>query len=139
MRVSMKYNGIPTACEAFPYGEVEDYTVIIGVAQADATAPSAPSSAVAASVAQTTLTLNWSASTDNVAVTGYDVYQGSTKIKSVNGTSANITGLIAATAYTFSIKAKDATGNVSSSSNVVKVTTKANVVVVNYCASKGND
>jgi hypothetical protein len=27
MRVSMKYNGIPTACEAFPYGQVEDYTV----------------------------------------------------------------------------------------------------------------
>jgi hypothetical protein len=23
----MKYNGIPTACEAFPYGQVEDYTV----------------------------------------------------------------------------------------------------------------
>jgi hypothetical protein len=30
MRVSMKYNGIPTACESFNYGEVEDYTVNIG-------------------------------------------------------------------------------------------------------------
>src|SRR5690606_22510926 len=30
MRVSMKYNGIPTACEAFQYGEVEDYTVVMG-------------------------------------------------------------------------------------------------------------
>ena len=29
MRISMKYNGIPTACESFRYGEVEDYTVII--------------------------------------------------------------------------------------------------------------
>jgi hypothetical protein len=29
MRVSMKYNGIPTECETFQYGEVEDYTVII--------------------------------------------------------------------------------------------------------------
>ena len=29
MRVSMKYNGIPTACESFTYGEVEDYTVVI--------------------------------------------------------------------------------------------------------------
>jgi hypothetical protein len=29
MRVSMKYNGIPTACETFSYGEVEDYTVVI--------------------------------------------------------------------------------------------------------------
>ena len=29
MRVSMKYNGIPTSCETFSYGEVEDYTVNI--------------------------------------------------------------------------------------------------------------
>lgn len=29
MRVSMKYNGIPTSCEVFNYGEVEDYKVII--------------------------------------------------------------------------------------------------------------
>ncbi len=31
MRVSMKYNGIPTECESFSYGEVEDYTVNIVV------------------------------------------------------------------------------------------------------------
>ncbi|MDX1462782.1 MAG: GEVED domain-containing protein, partial [Marinirhabdus sp.] len=30
MRVSMKYNAIPTACESFTYGEVEDYEVVIG-------------------------------------------------------------------------------------------------------------
>jgi hypothetical protein len=29
MRVSMKYNAVPTACEAFSYGQVEDYTVNI--------------------------------------------------------------------------------------------------------------
>tara|TARA_R110002111_G_scaffold61815_5_gene102848 strand:+ start:20515 stop:25389 length:4875 start_codon:yes stop_codon:yes gene_type:complete len=27
MRVSLKYNGVPTACESFGYGEVEDYSV----------------------------------------------------------------------------------------------------------------
>ncbi len=30
MRVSMKYNATPTACESFTYGEVEDYIVVIG-------------------------------------------------------------------------------------------------------------
>ena len=30
MRVSMKYNGVPTSCESFQYGEVEDYTINIG-------------------------------------------------------------------------------------------------------------
>ncbi len=39
MRVSMKYNGVPTSCESFTYGEVEDYTVIIASATPDTTAP----------------------------------------------------------------------------------------------------
>jgi len=39
MRVSMKYNGIPTECETFTYGEVEDYTVIIEGSTPDTTAP----------------------------------------------------------------------------------------------------
>ena len=137
MRVVLKYNATPTACEAsFQYGEVEDYTVVIGSAQADTTAPSSPANLSASSVTQTSLTLNWSASTDNVAVTGYDVYQGSTMLGSSTGTSSNITGLTAATTYTFSVRAKDAAGNVSSSSNVVSVTTLSNQV--SYCASKGN-
>ena len=38
MRVSMKYNGVPTSCEAFDYGEVEDYTVNLSV-PTDTTAP----------------------------------------------------------------------------------------------------
>ncbi|OEJ98685.1 hypothetical protein A8C32_05665 [Flavivirga aquatica] len=40
MRVSMKYNGTPTSsCESFQYGEVEDYTVTIGISNADKTTP----------------------------------------------------------------------------------------------------
>ena len=137
MRVVLKYNATPTACEAsIQYGEVEDYTVVIGNSQADTTAPTAPTSLTASSVTQTTLTLNWSASTDNVAVTEYDVYQGATIIGSTANTTANITGLTAATTYTFSVKAKDAADNVSTSSNVVNVTTLSNQV--SYCASKGN-
>ena len=111
MRIVMKYNATPTACEAsFSYGEVEDYTVNIGAAVADTQAPTAPSSLASSNVAQTTLTLSWTASTDNVGVTGYDVYQGATKLTTVTTTSYNVTGLTANTAYTFSVKAKDAAG-----------------------------
>ncbi|MGG5488433.1 GEVED domain-containing protein, partial [Gaetbulibacter sp. PBL-D1] len=39
MRVSMKYNGVPTACESFTYGEVEDYTVVIQGSGPDIVAP----------------------------------------------------------------------------------------------------
>ena len=125
MRVSMKYNGVPTSCESFTYGEVEDYTVVIAASAPDTQAPSAPTNLAASNVAQTTLTLGWTASTDNVGVTGYDIFSGTTNIGSATGTTANITGLTANTSYTFTVKAKDAAGNVSGASNAVTVTTLA--------------
>lgn len=137
MRVSMKYNGIPTSCETFSYGEVEDYTVNLGGAGPDTQAPTAPSSLAASNVTQTTLTLSWNASTDNVGVTGYDVFQGTTNLGTVTGTSANITGLSPSTAYAFKVRAKDAAGNNSGYSNTVNVTTLSNTVT--YCSSKGNN
>ncbi|WP_299156214.1 GEVED domain-containing protein [uncultured Tenacibaculum sp.] len=136
MRISALYNANPTSCQTNFDGEVEDYTVNIQGAVADTTAPSAPSSLAAASIAQTTLTLNWTGSTDNVGVTGYDVYRGATKLGSTtSATTYNVTGLTAATAYTFSVKAKDAAGNVSASSNVVNATTLG--ASVTYCTYKG--
>ncbi len=123
MRVSMKYNGVPTSCETFQYGEVEDYTVNLSGAAADTQAPTVPASLSTSNVTNTTLTLNWNASTDNVGVTGYDVYQGATVLGTVTATSANVTGLTAATAYQFRVRAKDAAGNVSGYSNTVNVTT----------------
>jgi len=126
MRVSMKYNGTPTSCETFTYGEVEDYTINIGGSTGgDTEAPTAPTSLTASNVAETTATLTWNASTDNVGVTGYDVFQGATNIGTVTGTTANITGLTANTNYTFSVKAKDAAGNESASSNSVNFTTSS--------------
>ena len=56
-------------------------------------------------------------------MTGYDVYQGSSNLGTVTGTSANITGLTASTSYSFSVRAKDAAGNVSSASASINVTT----------------
>ena len=136
MRVSMKYNGIPTQCEAFSYGEVEDYTVNIGAGAADTTAPSAPSSLTATGTTQTTTSLSWNASSDNVGVTGYDVYQGGSLLGSVTGTSTSITGLTASTSYSFYVKAKDLAGNISASSNTINVTTLG--TSLSYCSSKGN-
>ncbi|WP_310991599.1 M4 family metallopeptidase [Aequorivita marina] len=136
MRVSMKYNGIPTSCETFSYGEVEDYTIDLGGSGTDTQAPTAPSNLVASNIAQTSVSLSWNASTDNVGVTGYDVFQGTTNLGSVTGTSANVTGLTPATAYSFKVRAHDAAGNNSGFSNTVNVTTQSNSV--SYCTSKGN-
>jgi bacillolysin len=136
MRVSMKYNAIPTPCEAIPYGEVEDYTVNIVVGDADTTAPAAPSSLAASGTTTSTTNLSWNASSDNVAVTGYNVYQGNVLKTTIASTSYAVTGLTANKAYTFSVKAKDAAGNISGTSNEINVTTLNNTLA--YCTSKGN-
>jgi Zn-dependent metalloprotease len=125
MRVSMKYNGIPTPCESFSYGEVEDYTVDIGGSGADTQAPTAPANLVASNITETTLDLSWDAATDNVGVTEYEVYQGTSLLGTTTNTSTGITGLSAGTNYSFSVKAKDAAGNVSPSSNVATITTQS--------------
>ena len=137
MRVSMKYNGIPTACEAFSYGEVEDYTINIGAGVADTQAPSIPGSLSASGTTQTSTSLSWNASSDNVGVTGYDVYMDGSLLGSTTSTGSNITGLTASTTYSFYVKAKDEAGNVSAKSNTISVTTLGSSV--NYCSSKGND
>nr|WP_300564813.1 GEVED domain-containing protein [Flavobacterium sp.] len=125
MRVSMKYNGIPTTCEQFQYGEVEDYTVNLTTAAGDTTAPTAPTSLAASGTTSSSTNLNWTASTDNVAVTGYDVFMDGSLKTSVSGTSASISGLTASTTYAFYVIAKDAAGNNSTASNTVNVTTSA--------------
>ncbi|RZJ28152.1 MAG: T9SS type A sorting domain-containing protein [Flavobacterium sp.] len=137
MRVSMKYNGIPTSCEAFSYGQVEDYTINIQAAVADSTAPSAPANLAASGTTQTTTNLSWTASTDNVGVTGYDVYQNGAFKANTASTSYAVTGLTSATAYSFYIIARDAAGNSSAQSNTVNVTTLSGSVA--YCTSQGNN
>ncbi|WP_157494063.1 GEVED domain-containing protein [Fulvivirga imtechensis] len=134
MRVSMKYNGIPTSCESFSYGEVEDYTVNIQAGSGDTQPPSAPGSLTASGVTTTTATLSWTASTDNVGVTGYDVYLGSSLVANTTSTTYNLTGLTASTTYTASVRAKDAAGNQSTASSVTFTTQTP----ITYCTSSGN-
>lgn len=98
-----------------------------GSGTSDTTAPSAPSSLTSTSVASTSVSLSWNASSDNVGVTGYKIYKGSSLAGTVSGsaTSYTVTGLTASTAYTFTVKAVDAAGNESAASNSLSVTTAA--------------
>ncbi len=84
----------------------------------DTQAPSVPTGLVASAITTSSFTLSWNASTDNVAVTGYDVYSNGIKINSVlvTGTSYNATGFASSTTFTMTVKAKDAAGNESTSS-----------------------
>ncbi|MEV0714475.1 DUF4832 domain-containing protein [Asanoa sp. NPDC050611] len=90
----------------------------------DCTAPGAPVLSSSGKT-DTSVSLSWSGSTDNVGVTGYEVFRGSTLVGSPTGTSYTDNGLAASTAYSYSVRARDAAGNRSVASNTVTVTTDA--------------
>ncbi|MET9102454.1 carbohydrate binding domain-containing protein [Streptomyces antibioticus] len=91
----------------------------------DAQAPTTPTGLTSTGKTSSSVSLSWNAATDNVGVTGYDVYNGSTRALTVSGTSATVGGLSPSTAYTFTVRARDAAGNVSGASSAVTVTTSA--------------
>ncbi|RMZ60119.1 T9SS C-terminal target domain-containing protein [Chryseobacterium nematophagum] len=103
----------------------------------DVTPPTAPT-LTASGTTSTTTNLSWSGATDNVGVTGYDIYRGATLIGSTALTTSTVTGLTPATAYTFTVKSKDAAGNVSPSSNTVNVTTLSGGSVT-YCSASATN
>ncbi|MFD0573783.1 carbohydrate binding domain-containing protein [Kitasatospora gansuensis] len=91
----------------------------------DTVAPTVPANPASTGKTSSTVSLSWTASTDNVGVTAYDVYQGGNLATTVGGTStsATVTGLNPATAYSFTVKARDLAGNTSAASAPVPVTT----------------
>ena len=82
----------------------------------DTEAPSIPMNLAVTATTSSTVSLTWSASTDNVLVSSYDVYMNGALKANVFGTSATVSGLNPSTAYTFHIVAKDNSGNVSGNS-----------------------
>ena len=102
----------------------------------DTTAPTAPT-LTASGTTSTSTSLSWSGATDNIGVTGYDVYKDGVLLGSTSSTNYAVTGLTASTTYSFTVKAKDAAGNVSVASNAVSVTTTANTIT--YCTASATN
>lgn len=98
-------------------------TVNVNNPVADTAAPTAPANLTSSSPAANSISLSWTASTDNVGVLGYNIYRNGAKLSSVPGTSFTDTGLTAGTTYSYYVSAYDAAGNTSSPSNTLSVTT----------------
>ncbi|WP_438711836.1 endonuclease [Aquimarina muelleri] len=90
----------------------------------DTQAPTVPANLVAANTTTTSTILSWSASTDNTAVTGYNVYRNNALVSTAKTTNYTVSGLSPNTSYSFYVRAKDAAGNVSASSTTINVTTQ---------------
>ncbi len=89
--------------------------------QSDTQAPSVPTD-LRGTVAGTTASLSWAASTDNVAVTAYDVYRNGALVGSTNSLSYTDTGLAANTTYQYTVAARDAQGNRSPRGTTLSLT-----------------
>ncbi len=91
--------------------------------QDDNQPPTAPGNLRSTGVTSTSVSLAWNASTDNIGVARYEIYNGATKVGDSTTTTATIGGLTPSTQYTFTAKAFDAVGNASPSSNAATATT----------------
>jgi chitinase len=89
----------------------------------DTQAPTVPGNLRVTATTSTSVSLAWNASTDNIGVTGYDVFRNAALAGATAATSFTVSGLSANTTYSFTVKAKDAAGNVSPASNTVTATT----------------
>ncbi|MDA0634796.1 chitinase, partial [Nonomuraea sp. MCN248] len=89
----------------------------------DTQAPSVPGNLRSTGVTSSSVSLAWNAATDNVGVTGYQVYRGGALVTTVSGTSYTDTGRAADTSYTYTVRARDAAGNLSGHSASVTART----------------
>jgi chitodextrinase len=98
-----------------------------GSGSSDTQSPGVPGNLAANAVTAGSVTLGWTASTDNVGVTGYRVYRGTTEIGTTQQISFTDTGRSPSTSYSYQVKAYDAAGNHSGAATL-SVTTPADTV-----------
>jgi hypothetical protein len=90
----------------------------VGVTVNDTTPPSAPTNLRTTTILPTSITLAWTASTDNVAVTGYQIRRGGTLLSTTASLTYADSGLTPATAYAYTVTAIDAAGNSSTAATL---------------------
>ncbi len=97
----------------------------LNVTTLDTTPPTVPGSLTRTARTSTSISLSWTASTDNVAVTAYELYNDATLLATITApaTGYTATGLTPSTAYSLKLRAKDAAGNTSAYTSVLTTTT----------------
>jgi len=90
----------------------------------DTESPSAPAALNSGGVTVTGIELSWNASTDNINVTGYDVLRNGAVVATTQSSPYTDSGLTPATSYTYTVRARDAAGNLSAPSSALTVSTR---------------
>jgi chitodextrinase len=106
-----------------PAGNESGKSDDVMVNTADASAPTLPANLSAAVISSSQVNLTWTASTDDVGVSGYRIYRDGSLVGTATGTSYTDTGLSAATTYSYRVAAYDAAGNASAQTGAISVNT----------------
>lgn len=122
----------------FGHVNVDDVNVPTSLGAVDSAAPTIPGSLASPSHTDTSISIAWSASTDDVGVTGYRIYRNGAEVGDTISTSYKDTGLTADTSYTYTVKAVDAANNMSGSSNSLLVKTGKLGELTNHDFESGN-
>jgi chitodextrinase len=104
-------------------GNKQSDTVAVTVANADITPPSAPTNLKANATSYSTVSLSWTASTDNIGVEGYYIIRNGTTIAQTTSATYNDTSVLPSTSYQYQIVAFDAAANNSTGSSLASVST----------------
>ena len=92
---------------------------VSAITLSDVTPPTVPQNLKVTGTTRTSVSLAWDPSTDNVGVVAYDVYINGVKAYSTPNDTITVYNLTALQTYAFSVKARDASGNVSPASSQV--------------------
>jgi len=126
LSASTTYSMRVRARDAVPNWSVQSTALSVTTSAApDTVAPSVPAGLASSAITSTGFTLSWTASTDNVAVTGYEIFRNGVSIGTSATTSFAVTGLTASTTYSMRVRARDAVPNWSAQSTALSVTTSA--------------
>lgn len=114
-------NGVTVTIRTCAGGAAQRWTVPAGTA--DTTPPTAPAELRVDALACDSVSLSWSAATDDSGVTGYDIYHDGQLVTSVAGTARSVTvPAVGGATWGFYVNARDEAGNVSQASPTVSVT-----------------
>ncbi|WP_106964857.1 discoidin domain-containing protein [Amycolatopsis orientalis] len=105
----------------------------------DTQAPTTPSNLAAGEIGANSVALTWAAATDNVGVSGYEVFRDGKSVATSATTSYTDNGLSPDTDYTYTVRAKDAAGNASPVSSAVKVHTKPGTAGTTFVLAAAGD
>ncbi len=114
-----------------PFIDHPEWVDAIWNPDADDEAPSIPQNLLVTGISDTSISIQWDASTDNVGVDSYQIFINGNLAGSTSNTYYTLTGLQPSTSYSICVKAQDSAGNLSACSQSISVTTKASSYVIN--------